>query len=729
MHARHRSPGNGYRSSSMGMGVAASRISPEGSVIRGHGFYGSSEFRNLSRGFGRGQGHPKSFQPPQPPPPPRKGDIFMEAGRLAAEYLVSQGLLPPSALSVKWQNGSLKKQLGEFQEFRPQEGDPLHLPPEGRPSALARLGNAASDTGSGSGRRRFADDFNSKGRRRGTPFRSYGSDYGRDYRRSGSWSDRPRSSADVEVDDNASSGHYHEEEQQFGKDVTDGMQMSSPSELASKSEDAGDSESELDKYQFQDDDMVSKASSSSAGKDLHHETNGELTRISDDFKNSNAGIGEVKDGNISDETDKQSAKQHLTIQDSVLEGNPSDKNSTDLLTFCKFAKVPTRTRSSLAHRGPKADPVPKIEEGKASDMQPQRGSEILVEDASVNTSLGDELSDNIHASKFLESEVSKVRFVPSAENVVELDSADDIEQGNFATQSFPERVPMRDSEQESSRGLPGFASCSSIVNDRGEKRAVEGTDTREGTKKPREWIPSQVTKADEHVHLSNSSERKESLQEDMASPGGIMAVAVDHKSLGNDSQFPKAGGEQHVEYAQQKQLFPSSFKICDLNLMGASDTNENHDNDPIHIYQSISRNRKEAAPVDVDLSMGNSQMSGEYVRRVTDAKDIEVIDLENDSIQDDKAFHNAERKETVYTSLESFSNNVQNTNDISDVQDGYGLMFSGLLGDDFPNCSSVPGGISSMHNEMSLPNGEGSLADDDSIYMSLGEIPLSMPDI
>jgi hypothetical protein len=623
--------------------IAASRISPDGSAIRGHGFYGSSEFRNSSRGFGRGQGHPKSFQPPQLPPPPRKGDIFMEAGRLAAEYLVSQGFLSPSALSVKWQNGSLKKPLGEFQEFRPQEGDPLRLQPEGRPSALARLGNAASDAGSGSGSRRFSDDFNSKGRRRGAPFRSYSSDYGRDYRRSGSWSDRPRSSADVEVDD-AAFGHYHEEEQQFSKDVTDGMQMSSPSEIASKSEDAGDSESELDKYQFQDDDMVSKASSSSAGKDLHHETNGELTRSSDDLKNTNAGIGEVKDGNTSEETDKQSAKQDLTIQDSVLEGNPSGKNSTDLLRFCKFAKVPTRTRSSLAHRGSKADPVPKTEEVKASGMQPQRGSEILVEDASLNASLGDELSNNIHASKCLESEVSKARFVPSAENVVELDSADDIEQGNFVTQSFPERVPLHDNEQESSQGLPGFASCSSIVNDRGEKRALEDTDTREGTKKAREWIPSQVTKADEFLHLSNSSERKESSQEDMDSPGDIMVVAVDHKSLGNDSQFPKAGGEQRVECAQQKLLFPSSFKICDLNLMGASDTNENHDVDPIHIYQSISRNRKEAAPVDVDLSMGNSKMSGEYGRHVTDAKEIEVIDLENDSIQEDKAFHNAERK-------------------------------------------------------------------------------------
>jgi hypothetical protein len=60
----------------------------------------------------------------------------------------------------------------------------------------------------------------------------------------------------------------------------------------------------------------------------------------------------------------------------------------------------------------------------------------------------------------------------------------------------------------------------------------------------------------------------------------------------------------------------------------------------------------------------------------------------------------------VYTALEGFSNNVQNTNDISDVQDSYGLMFSELLGGEFPNCSSVAGGISSMHNEMSLPNGE-----------------------
>lgn len=64
------------------------------------------------------------------------------------------------------------------------------------------------------------------------------------------------------------------------------------------------------------------------------------------------------------------------------------------------------------------------------------------------------------------------------------------------------------------------------------------------------------------------------------------------------------------------------------------------------------------------------------------------------------------RTETVYSGLEGFPNNAQNANDISVVQDGYGLMISELLAGDFPNCPSVPGHIISMHNEMGLPAGE-----------------------
>lgn len=60
----------------------------------------------------------------------------------------------------------------------------------------------------------------------------------------------------------------------------------------------------------------------------------------------------------------------------------------------------------------------------------------------------------------------------------------------------------------------------------------------------------------------------------------------------------------------------------------------------------------------------------------------------------------------MFPGLEGFSNQAQNAADIHDVQDGYGLMISELLGPDFPNCSSVPPvDISSVHNEMGLHNG------------------------
>lgn len=59
----------------------------------------------------------------------------------------------------------------------------------------------------------------------------------------------------------------------------------------------------------------------------------------------------------------------------------------------------------------------------------------------------------------------------------------------------------------------------------------------------------------------------------------------------------------------------------------------------------------------------------------------------------------------MFPGLEGFSNHAQNAADMHDVQDGYGLMISELLGPDFPNCSSVPGDINSVHNEMGLQSG------------------------
>ena len=60
--------------------------------------------------YGRG---PKQFYPPPPPPPPvpavalppppplNKYEVLLEAGRLAAEYLVAKGVLPPDSLQQR----------------------------------------------------------------------------------------------------------------------------------------------------------------------------------------------------------------------------------------------------------------------------------------------------------------------------------------------------------------------------------------------------------------------------------------------------------------------------------------------------------------------------------------------------------------------------------------------------------------------------------------------------
>ncbi|ONH99552.1 hypothetical protein PRUPE_6G035900 [Prunus persica] len=734
MHARHRNPGNGYRSNSMGMGMGMapnSRISPETS-LRGHSFY-SSEHRNFNRGFGR----PKSFQPPPAPPPPppappRKGDIFMEAGRLAAEYLVSQGLLPPNALSAKWQNTSLKKQVGEF-----QEADHLQIASEGRTSALARLGNSVSDGGSRRGR--FGvDEFSSntrnhfKGKRRngaGSYRGGYGSDWGRDYGRSGSFSDRhSRASSDREGDEGSVSGHH--EEQKLSKDAGNNalQQNSSPSELRPKSEDAVDSESKLNKGQYPDDDMSSKPSSSGPWKDGPNETDEvgeEPAKVSDK---------EMKDQDCAnnEETEKQGVSENLLMQlgaaEAEGEGDSSGKNGTDLLTLCKFAKVPTRIRSSLTHRGPKVDdPLPNTQEGTTSDAGVEhKERQALVKNGSVDVSLGTTLLDKTHYDNCLNPETSKAQSSHSAENLVESGPEyGSIEQDRYArSQSLPGRAFVN--VQESTQGPVGLRSSSFVVKERGEKRVLEEHDQLEEAKKPRQWLPYMVTEADDCFGLSNLSEKKVNSLEENGS-GEKLIIAVDQESsVMNESQSQKDGGEACIEFVPEKKPFQNSFKICDLNLMQVCDAHENRDTDPIIDYRANSGMKKKVAPVDVDLSMNNSNVSGENSRHTVDVKEIEVIDLENDSIQENKAFNDAERKpQTEFTPLEGFPNHAQNTSDIPDVQDGYGLMISELLGNDFPNCSSVPEDLNSMHNEIGLHNGEETLADDDAIYMALGEIPLT----
>lgn len=628
MHARQRSPGSGYRSGSMGMGMNLA----EGSIRGGHGFYG-----NRDGGFGRGHGNPKAFPHPSQPPF-RKGDIFMEAGRLAAEYLVSQGLLPPNTLSIKWQNANSKKHSGDF---RAQDGDTSQIQLEGRTSALARLGSSIPDMSSG--RRKFGlDDFNQKVRRRGASFRSNGFDWGRDFKRSGSWSDRLRASPEIkDNDDTVPKHHDEEEEQQLVGGVINGLQMPNLSGFVPKSEDRGDFDTETDKDPVSSE-MELKASSSAAANNIYS-TDKELTKSSDSVNGTSAGGNEVKDSSCKDDTEKPSISKNLSVPLSAQESHTSSGVYTDLLTLCKSVKVPTRTRSSLTYRGLKVDPLRNNGNQNTHDTGSLQGPEILAEESVKDSSSVDLLSNKTYDLKHLD--FTKVQSDHAADNVKELDAACNAQQvTSVMSESCQDSAFMNGNNEESGPRLTEYGSCCSIVEERGEKRAAEANDMGEETKKLKEWLPSFVSRTEDYFLHNKPTEKKENSREDEISPIDKVSLNSDQGSLVSNPQFMQGGNRPFLQCSEEKQSLPSSFRTCDLNLIEASEVHENHDDDPILIYPSVSETKKGTEPVDIDLSISHASVSGQFGTCSTGGKEIEVIDLESDSAQEGRSSDNTERK-------------------------------------------------------------------------------------
>ncbi|KAK4804068.1 hypothetical protein SAY86_003885 [Trapa natans] len=644
MHPRHRSPGNGYRSNSMGMSMS-SRISPENSG-RGHGFY-NLEYRSFNRNYGRSQSQPKHFHPSPSPPlsqPLGKSDVFIEAGKLAAEYLVSRGILPPGALTSKWQNGNLKD-LQEYKSHDTNAGYNIQFPVDGRASGPFRLQDSGSDPGPV--RRRHSDGYGSsefrnyaKGKKRGGPFRGYKSERGRDYGRNSSWSDRSKD-ANREYD----LGNH---EEQLVAQNNNTLVKKSSKEILKGDERGGAQEPESKEHE-------SRVTSYGAEKNIRDETDGGDGPLNkrEERRDSKETIKIEEDKDvIGEQTNKEMISEEL----------PDNKSSekrlvTDLQNLCKFANMPTKTRSLRGSRLSKEDTI--------SDVGTSHVSDVLIEDKAVDVSV-----NNLSGTRDLEFENSKVEV---AENINLVD-----------------------------RSLVLEGNCE-LNEKRGEKRLFEENNTNEDCKRVKEWLPSGVSDVVDGPSIEDK------------------LLTVDYHHQQSTKCSPQTSQIGKGSYAQEKQLFPSSFKICDLNLMEASDVNETHDKDPIFMYPPISDFKKE---VDIDLSISNSSMTSQHAKRVNDIhREIEVIDLDEDSTPEDRGFDIIERKPDItFTSLDGYSTNpVQNPTDIPDSQDGYGLMISELLATEFAGCPSVPE-MNPLDN-MDLNSGAGPLGDDDSIYMSLGEIP------
>eukprot|EP00262_Sarcandra_glabra_P014126 TRINITY_DN4059_c0_g2_i1.p1 TRINITY_DN4059_c0_g2~~TRINITY_DN4059_c0_g2_i1.p1 ORF type:complete len:499 (+),score=110.05 TRINITY_DN4059_c0_g2_i1:43-1497(+) len=467
-------------------------------------------------------------------------------------------------------------------------------------------------------------------------------------------------------------------------------------------------ESELENYDFPGDTGFN-AGSSSTRKDLSPETDVDLNKgISDDTTNLILETGEVKEDIGDDET----ATEEFDGQRCSVEDDPLNKPGSDLLKLCNFVKVPTRARSSLPYKNSKVDDQgPTSEERNKSDVGPERESKgPMVDDTVEGSSIDSQLNQ-------VTSDVSRIPSVKSIDEAGNLDSTFSMERERCTpAQSFLDSNSFMH-QQESIQGPPGFGRSISLVRTRDESFA-QHDDTMEGAKGPRELSSPGVSQADEFFRLQNLREEQSNPHVESLLPDAEMVDTV-------DTEFR----ESKIEFREEKQLLPSSFKICDLNLTEASEITESPGDlvviDHISSCPSPLEAEKESS-VDVGLSISNNcDTAGDFDECLRDDKEVEIIDVKNGSLTEDKAYNTTEQKtETIYSSLENFLNHTENTDDLPDVQDGYGLAISEFLGADIASCSSVPADID-LQTEMNLHNAEGIPGDDDSIYLSLGEIPIS----
>ncbi|KAL6634533.1 hypothetical protein ACP70R_027204 [Stipagrostis hirtigluma subsp. patula] len=393
-------------------------------------------------GRGGGAGYPRGHKqlyappppaslPPAPPPPQRKYEVLMEAGRLAAEYLVSQGVLPPAAL-----------QRGAGAWTAP----PFPIPPPPVPQQL-------QETPAFYGRRRYDDDYSnnssarprringtssstsnrddySNGSYNGRGKRKYG-EYRRGYSDSGRDREKERGRAssngrryEEDDDEDGAPGFRRERRGSRGSDelrssVTEAVKEETPLTVKALGElDIEDVRSKIVSSidvrkdaevlpEVQDDNEEGEVEDDS--KVLNSES--EVVEQGIDTHANKASTGGViesepthsPDGKVPHEAaDEKTEDDEKVLDEPALDHDTYDGKATnvesnlgdDLLDYCDFARAPTRPRSVRPQRNTASVRGETSVAGAVDLVSSGQVSQMVIEESANDTSLTNTLSEN-----------------------------------------------------------------------------------------------------------------------------------------------------------------------------------------------------------------------------------------------------------------------------------------------------------------------------------------------
>lgn len=632
MQSRYRSPRDGFRP---GPSANSSvRISSYG--------------RDLDRG------------PPNPYPFPRKVDILMEAGRLAAEYLVSRGVIPPELLTKKFPNGSPPGFERQAREIPPQQ--------EVRTSALARLGQRFDDEG------RFDYKRREKSRKRPGPYsRVYDSDWSRENGKSRNWTDRGRGFSDLAEEDGEFPPEFIRSRRKGYGDIKSSVLRVSVDEQPSRSESA----SEKENYELADD-TWSKASSSSTKKDQQPEADEGSSKGVDEVRVSSSEITEEVKSEINDEQEKkESMEEDMDSKPCEEEGDAVMKDCKDLLKLCSFTKVPTKPRSSLANKSPKVHHDPDAEMSDALDNAGEEEcKELNCED--IDRSKLQAPENHSHQSDKSLKEAADLQhelFQSPSDSAICTESLngkqdtgfdDDTDESKKKDNSCPSLVPATIEHTESTF-LDGKGTQDEEMVQETNGKCLESTAfilkaKRESVVMLEEEIRSETAASFKicDLNLTGSPELSEI-------PGG---PSMDHPSAPR-TEMNKGGS------AELRMSMRNALNACN-----------------------------------------NSQIS--VPNKVIPVIDLEE-DSHAEVNTFDSSKH---KGDISYPGLENVLNQATHTVDLPGIQDGYSLEFPEFLGTDMSGCPSAQGDLNDMQPGMGLHGAESYPGVDDHIYVSLDELPI-----